>query len=194
MKQKKILFFCFIFFCSFSCCYIQASIFDYIYPHQKYSFTNYGGIGLIQNPSSRFLKESSLAFSLSHNDPYLRGSVVAYPFSWLEASYQYTEINNQLYSEIKEFSGTQSFKDKAFDVKIRLLKESQYIPQVAVGLRDIGGTGLFSSEYIAVNKLINNIDFTWIKLYFFWKLFCDELMDVVRVTVNTKVLHILILV
>jgi hypothetical protein len=47
-------------------------------------------LGLIQNPNARFLDEGSLGFSWSHNEPYLRGSLIAYPFSWLEVSYQYT--------------------------------------------------------------------------------------------------------
>ena len=106
---------------------------DYIYPYKEYSFSNYGTLGLIQNPNARFLDEGSLAFSWSHNDPYLRGSLIAYPFSWLEVSYQYVDINNRLYSSVKEFSGSQSLKDKSFDTKIRLIKESQVLPQIAVG-------------------------------------------------------------
>ena len=72
--------------------------------------------------------------------------------SWLEVSYQYVDINNRLYSPVKEFSGSQSLKDKSFDTKIRLIKESQSMPQIAVGFRDIAGTGLFSSEFIVASK------------------------------------------
>ena len=57
--------------------------------------------------------------------PYLRGSLVATPFSWFEASYQYTDVNNKLYSEFVEFSGKQSYKDKGIDAKLRLIKESK---------------------------------------------------------------------
>ena len=81
--------------------YLRAAPDDYIYPFKEYSFSNYGTIGLIQNPTARFLDEGSLGFSWSHNEPYLRGSLIAYPFSWLEVSYQYADINNQLYSELK---------------------------------------------------------------------------------------------
>ena len=141
--------------------YISAAPDDYIYPFKQYSFSNYGTLGLIQNPNARFLDEGSLAFSWSHNEPYLRGSLIAYPFGWLEVSYQYADINNQLYSLVKEFSGSQSLKDKSFDAKIRLIKESQLLPQIAVGFRDLAGTGLFSSEFIAASKnLSKNIDLT----------------------------------
>jgi hypothetical protein len=141
--------------------YVSADPDDYIYPFKQYSFSNYGTLGLIQNPNARFLDKGSLGFSWSHNEPYLRGSLIAYPFSWLEVSYQYTDINNQLYSPFKEFSGSQSLKDKSFDTKIKLIKESQLWPQIAVGFRDIAGTGLFSSEFIVASKnLSKGLDLT----------------------------------
>jgi hypothetical protein len=138
---------------------LQASFNDYIFPYsQQESYSNYGTVGVIQNPSARFQKEGSLALSWSHNDPYLRGSVIAYPFDWLEASFQYADINNSLYSLSSEFSGSQSLKDKSFDIKLRVMKETKYIPQIAIGFRDFAGTGLFSSEYLVASKGINNFD------------------------------------
>ena len=112
-------------------------------------------------PTARFSEEGTLAFSWTHNEPYLRGSVIAYPFDWFEASYQYADINNALYSPSKEFSGSQSLKDKSFDAKFRLIKESTFMPQVALGLRDLAGTSVFSAEYIVASKLINNFDLTF---------------------------------
>ncbi len=53
---------------------------------------------------------------------------------------------------MESFSGDQTYKDKAFDVKLRLWEESYWMPQVAVGARDIGGTGLFDAEYIVASK------------------------------------------
>ena len=113
----------------------------------------------MQNPTARFHEEGTLAFSYSAMNPYLRGSIVAYPFNWMETSYQYTDVNNQLYSTSFAFSGNQSFKDKSFDAKFKILKESKLIPQIAVGFRDLAGTGIFSSEYIVGSKLISDITF-----------------------------------
>ena len=58
---------------------------------------------------------------------------MAYPFDWLEAAYQYTDVNNAFYSLSTEFSGNQTYKDKGFDFKFRVLKERQLIPQIAFG-------------------------------------------------------------
>lgn len=142
--------------------YVNASVNDYIYKNSTIpSYSNYGSIGLIQMPSARFHEAGSLAFSWSHNDPYINGAVVAYPFSWFEASYQYTDINNALYSDVAAFSGKQTYKDKGFDAKFRILKESRYLPQIAVGARDIAGTSVFTAEYLVMSKKLKNIDFTF---------------------------------
>lgn len=139
---------------------VYPSYLQYIYPDIRPSFSNFGGIGLIKNPTARLHEEGTLAISWTHDYPYLRGSIVAYPFDWLETSFQYTDINNQLYSASSEFSGSQSLKDKSFDAKIRLFKERNILPQISVGFRDLGGTGIFSSEYLVASKFINNIDYT----------------------------------
>ena len=47
---------------------------------------------------------------------------------------------------------SQTYKDKGFDFKLRLLKESSFLPQVAVGFRDIAGSGTFSAEYLVASK------------------------------------------
>lgn len=155
MRISKVL--CIVFFVYST--NVFSSIADYIYPHHNIpSFSNYGGLGLIQMPNARFLKGGSIAVSWSDMEPYQRGSIIAYPFDWMEASYQYTDINNALYSNVVAFSGDQTYKDKGFDVKIRLLKERRYTPAIAFGLRDFAGTGIFSSEYIVASKKIKNID------------------------------------
>ena len=156
----------FIYFLSFALTFplsfnLKASSQEYIYPYsQNSSYSNYGTVGLIQLPSARMQPAGTIAFSWSHFDPYINGSLIAYPFSFLEASYQYTDVNNALYSNVESFSGDQSYKDKGFDFKIQLLKESQNIPAVAVGFRDVAGTALFSSEYFVFSKRFKNIDYT----------------------------------
>jgi len=140
--------------------YLNADYSDYKYRFSYPSFSNYGTIGVINNPSARFLPEGSYGLTWSANQPYLKGSIVAYPFSWMEASYQYTDINNALYSESRAFSGSQSFKDKSFDAKFKLINEGIYIPAVAVGFRDLAGTGIFSGEYIVASKMYRGFDFS----------------------------------
>ena len=111
-------------------------------------------------PSARMHSEGTLSIHIANHKPYTRMGIIAYPFNWLEAIYQYTDISDRLYSDVFAFSRNQTFKDKGFDLKIRILEESRYIPQIAVGFRDLAGTSLFSAEYIAASKFVKNIDFT----------------------------------
>ena len=106
-----------------------SSLDDYIYGKRQPTYSNYGTIGLIQMPSARFQSEGTLGINWSNSDPYLRGSIMGHPFDWFEASYQYTDVNNFLYSDVRSFSGNQTYKDKGFDVKFRLIKETDYLPR-----------------------------------------------------------------
>ena len=139
---------------------ISSGYLDYAYPSKGPSYSNFGGLGLLKNPNARFHQNGTIALTWTHDYPYLRGSIVAYPFDWLETSFQYTDVNNQLYSDVRAFSGDQSLKDKSFDAKIRIFQEKDFIPEIALGFRDLGGTGIFSSEYIVASKFINNTDLT----------------------------------
>jgi membrane-associated phospholipid phosphatase len=91
--------------------------------------------------------------------PYGRSNVILQPLDWLEAGFRYTNIGNRLYGP-EELSGRQAYKDKSVDVKVRLIKETASLPQVAIGITDVGGTGLFSSEYLVANKRSGNFDWS----------------------------------
>lgn len=133
---------------------------SYLYKTLTPSHSSWGTTGVLNMPSARFHKEGSLALNLSNHNPYTRLSLSAYPFPWFEGTYQYTDMRDRLYSEVFAFSRNQTFKDKGFDIKFRALKETNLLPQIAVGFRDLAGTSLFSSEYIVLSKYINNFDFS----------------------------------
>jgi len=125
----------------------------------RYTQSDFGGVGLLQTPSARMAPAGELSVNASRTDPYSRYSLSLQPFDWLEGSFRYTAITNRAYGP-ESFSGGQSFKDKAIDVKARLWTESHWLPEVALGFRDIGGTGLFSSEYFVANKRAGDLDFS----------------------------------
>ena len=128
-----------------------SSILDY-YPYRVApSSSNYGNTGIIEMPNARMMPEASLRFNFSSSFPNEFTSLTASPFSWLEATYRYTEVKDKKYGPSR-YSGNQTLKDKGFDIKAQIMSESYYIPALAVGLRDIAGTGLFSSEYIVSSK------------------------------------------
>ena len=125
----------------------------------RYTQNDFGGVGLLQTPTARMAPAGELSVNASRTDPYTRYSLSLQPFDWLEGSFRYTAITNRAYGP-ESLSGDQSYKDKAVDAKIRLWQESHWLPQVALGFQDIGGTGLFSSEYFVSNKRVGNFDFS----------------------------------
>jgi hypothetical protein len=124
------------------------------------SQTDFGGVGLLQIPTARMADTGEFSANYRDNDQYRRYSVSLQLVDWLETTVRYTDVRTKLYSPYASFSGDQTYKDKAFDLKARLWQESYWIPQIAVGMRDIAGTGLFDSEYLAASKRIGAFDFT----------------------------------
>lgn len=118
-----------------------------------------GGTGLIQTPTARMAEEGSLYINYSDIDQYRFWSVSLQLFPWMESTVRYTDVRTQLYSPFASFSGNQTLKDKGIDVKFRLLQENFYLPDISFGLTDIGGTGLFSSEYLTLSKAYGSFDF-----------------------------------
>ncbi len=110
-------------------------------------------------PNARFMGPASLRINFSSSYPFEYTSLTATPFKWFEATYRYAEIKNEKYGQ-SFYSGNQSLKDKGFDIKLLLLEEDEALPSIAVGLRDIAGTGLFSSEYLVGTKRTGNFDLT----------------------------------
>ena len=139
---------------------LLADLNDYLPRDPGPTSSNYGETGLFEVPTARMMPEGSLKFGLNSSNPYEQTVISATPFSWLEATYRYTEIKNELYSPFPSFSGNQTFKDKAFDFKFKIVDEGRYLPSIAIGLRDVGGTGWFSSEYIVASKGYGPFDVT----------------------------------
>ena len=133
-----------------------SSIDDY-FPQSSPTSSKYGNTGLIEIPSARFMKEGSLKLGISASYPNEFTFITASPFSWLEATYRYSEIKNQLYGP-RSFSGNQTWKDKGFDIKFLLTQETYLKPSIAIGFRDIAGTGAFSSEYFVATKELGDFD------------------------------------
>ncbi|MBU2318971.1 MAG: YjbH domain-containing protein [Gammaproteobacteria bacterium] len=121
-------------------------------PQLKPSQTDLGGVGLIQMPSGRMADEGAFSFGYNDNSEYTFYTISLQLMPWLETTIRYTQVEDLLYSNSESFSGDTKLADKGIDAKLRLLKEDQWLPEVSVGLRDLGGTGLFDGEFLAATK------------------------------------------
>ena len=123
------------------------------------TYNNFGIIGLINTPTARMYDESTYSFNYYYGEKDQKISMTAYPFEWLEASVFYANLNERDYCDDLTISFcNQDQKDKGFNLKIRLLEETDFLPSIAIGINDAGGTGYFSSEYIVGSYGIGNLD------------------------------------
>ena len=104
-------------------------------------------------PSARFYDESSFSFVGFRGDPDRKVTLSFYPYDWLETSLFYTSIKGREYAK----GISQDYKDKGFNIKIRL-KEEGVFPAIAIGLNDFAGTGFYSSEYVVASYGIGSFD------------------------------------
>lgn len=131
----------------------------YSTPYVPYSSSNWGYVGLLQTPTARMQNTGNAGVSMGAVYPQTHVNVFFQPLAWVEMGVRYTDISNRSYGPVS-FSGDQTYKDKSIDLKLKLLSESDRLPELAVGWRDIGGTGLFSSEYLAGNKRFGPVDYS----------------------------------
>jgi hypothetical protein len=117
---------------------------------------DWGITGLLQTPSARLPRAGQVSLSVNRVWPYTYVNLSMSPFDSVELGMRYTNITNQMYGP--SIAGDQSYKDKSSEIKWRMLDETATRPAVAMGLRDPGGTGLFSGEYVVASKRWHDFD------------------------------------
>jgi membrane-associated phospholipid phosphatase len=120
-----------------------------------------GQTGLISMPDARMAPDGTWRTGYSFLRPYhaLWSSLTAMP--WLEGSFRFTRIQG-----VEAFPGRPGadygdYRDKSFDLKLRVLPERGWLPQIALGGQDTGGgTGIFSAYYAVASKQLGDFDVT----------------------------------
>ena len=129
--------------------FLFADYKDYIYKKTPPSFNNFGQTGLLQLPSAETQLEASVYVSFTRNDIYKFGAMTVSPFDWLEASYFYYRPYDVYWFFDPTEAAKGLFLDKGFNVKFKYQPNSRYLPEnIAVGLDDFSGTGLFTKQFV----------------------------------------------
>jgi hypothetical protein len=114
----------------------------------------YGGVGLLDMRNARFMPDGYFWMDVALKSPDDRIDLNFQALPWLETTFRYT-INYALPP-----LGQRALYDRSFDVKFRLWQEGIYVPQVALGLQDFIGTGVYSAEYLVASKRFGPVDAT----------------------------------
>jgi membrane-associated phospholipid phosphatase len=114
---------------------------------------------LMQTPTARMENVGEASLNLHHVWPYTDLNADVQPLDWLEVGYGYSDFANHPYGSAS-LSGSQTYKDKSLDVKLKLSDESAFMPQMAIGVEDLLGTGLRAGEYVVASKRTGNLDWS----------------------------------
>ncbi|WP_422078099.1 YjbH domain-containing protein [Vannielia sp.] len=116
-------------------------------PAEAQHLSFYGTPGLVDMPTADALPDGSLAFTTANYGPIWRNTVTFQLTPRISGSFRYA-AQGELYTPGSEYF------DRSFDLSILLVKEDDIWPAVSLGLRDFGGTGIYSGEYIVASKYV----------------------------------------
>ena len=111
--------------------------------------SDYGTTGLIDIPSARMAQDGALTTTVAIQSRTNSYAITYQATPWLEGTFRYTGWNDGIF-----------YYDRNYEAKLRLWQEQNYLPQVAVGIRDLVGTGVWGSEYLVANKQFGRLDVT----------------------------------
>jgi len=114
-----------------------------------------GQSGYINMPSAWVEADGTLSTGYGYDRPYGSFWVSATVLPVLQMTGRYVAINGiPGFTNVKGQygSGYGRYKDKVVDAKLRLLSESGWLPELAVGVTDLFGTELFKGHYIVASK------------------------------------------
>ncbi|MSP83570.1 MAG: YjbH domain-containing protein [Alphaproteobacteria bacterium] len=123
------------------------------------SVSDYGGVGLMQTRNARFGDEGMFVIGASFAAPYHRYFFSVHGLPGIEAAFRYTTVQNRSIGGGSR-NGTTAYQDKGADIKLRLLNETEWQPEVAIGLQDVIGTAQNGAEYIVASKRFYDVDFS----------------------------------
>lgn len=112
------------------------------------SASDFGTTGLIDIPTARMAMDGTLTATAATQSMTNAYAVTYQITPWLEGTFRYTGWNDFFYY------------DRNYEAKALLFKESDYFPQVAIGIRDVVGTGVYGAEYLVASKTFGDLDVT----------------------------------
>ena len=110
--------------------------------------SDFGTTGLIDIPTARMAADGTFTTTAAIQSRTNSYAITYQATPWLEGTFRYTGFNNFF------------FWDRNYEAKVRLWGEQDVLPQVAIGIRDLVGTGIWGSEYLVASKKYGNLDVT----------------------------------
>jgi hypothetical protein len=112
------------------------------------TINSYGLPGLIDMPTANTLPDGELGTTLAYSNAGTRGTVAFQVLPDVTATFRYAGL-----PELGGASNSDEILfDRSFDLHWQVIDEGTWVPAIAVGVRDIAGTGSYSGEYIVATR------------------------------------------
>lgn len=111
----------------------------------------HGSPGLIDMPTAEMMRDGTISLGYAQLPESVRFTAGFQALPRLNVTFRYSGIGDL--GGFTESSGY-SLWDRSLDLSVLLLEEGRRVPAVALGIRDVLGTGVLGSEYIVATKTI----------------------------------------
>ncbi|MFN4236835.1 MAG: YjbH domain-containing protein [Vogesella sp.] len=117
-----------------------------------------GQTGLMAMPDARMEADGTFGIGYSFDRPYSTIWLNSTVLPFLQVNGRFVGVRGiQGFANNSQYG---SYKDKVIDAKLKLLSETDLLPQLAIGKTDLFGTELFKGEYLVASKQIGPLDVT----------------------------------
>lgn len=137
-------------------CFLSTAVHAQASTDQRVTSSLYGKAGLIEMPNALFFDTGHLSMTGMLKEPDDRITLNFQPLPWFEGSFRYSIIRDFFPSQ----PTAPDLFDRSFDFKVKLLNQGVYWPAVAIGIQDIAGTGIYSSEFAVATWQTENLNLT----------------------------------
>ena len=117
------------------------------------TYSHFGTPGLLEMPTAQSAPEDAFAATIAYTEGATKVTFSFQASERLSASFRFANV--ELFEE-PPAAGTDSNVERGFDLHYRLNDETEYLPAVAVGLRDFLTPGRFQSEYVVATKTVGD--------------------------------------
>lgn len=124
---------------------------DGVHDHVSQTTINsYGLPGLIDMPTANTLPDGEIGITVSYSNVGVRGTLAFQVLPDVTATFRYTGIQSLSPGSVVPTDDV--YYDRSFDLHWQVIDEGTWVPAIAIGIRDIAGTGIYSSEYIVATR------------------------------------------
>ncbi|MCV2877642.1 YjbH domain-containing protein [Sedimentimonas flavescens] len=111
----------------------------------------YGPAGLMDMPTAEMARDGTVSLGVAHLPDSVRFSAGFQALPRVNLTFRYSGIGDE--GGYTESSGY-SLWDRSLDLSVLLWPEGEWNPAIAIGARDILGTGVMASEYLVATKTL----------------------------------------